>query len=277
MKIGFVGIGKVGATAAYTSLLYIRPKEIAVVDVAENLVIAETLELNHAACGLNLECKIEGSTSYSILKNADIIVVTAGLARTAETKSRLDLIEKNKSIIKEVCENIKREAPNSMVLMVSNPVDVLTYYAYKNLDLPRNKIFGMGSLLDSIRLRYYSKSKEGFMIGEHGDAMTAVKCSHEEAIKFTQKTGPTLIKLKGYTCFGPAVAINVMLRSILYNEKKTLPTSCVLDGEYGLRDMALGVPAVLGKNGIEKIVELKLNVKEEEELRKAASVIRQCL
>ncbi len=290
MKLGFVGAGRVGSTSAYTCIQHMDVEEVALVDIVEDLAVGEAMDLSHAAAAMDKYPKIVGGSDYSLLKDSDIIVVTAGIARKPGM-TRLDLATKNASIIKDIANKIIENAPESKILVVTNPVDVMTYVMWKESGKQRNEVFGMGSLLDSSRLkeRLYAAGarniRRAFMIGEHGDSMFPAKSIAEfdgdvnwdDVVQQTRFVAAEVIKRKGATFYGPAACIYRTVKAVMEDTKEIIPTSVILQGEFGIKDVAVGVPAVLGKDGVEEIVESSLTDEEVESLKKSASILRERL
>lgn len=287
MKIGFVGAGRIGSTSAFTCLQHLDVDEIAIVDILEDLAVGEAMDLSHAAAAFDRYPTIRGGTDYSLLKGSEIIVVSAGLARKPGM-TRLDLATKNAGIMKEIAKNIMNHSPESKILVVTNPMDVMNYIMWKESGKPRNEVFGMGNILDSSRLkeRLFAHGarniRKAYMIGEHGDSMFPAKSladfdnevdwkKVEEEARFI---AAEVIKRKGATIYGPAVCIFRMVKAVVNDTKEEIPTSVILDGEYGISDVAVGVPAIIGRNGVEKIVEYDLPEEELEGLRNSARILR---
>ncbi|WP_456329370.1 malate dehydrogenase [Archaeoglobus sp.] len=289
MKLGFVGAGRVGSTSAFTCLLNLDVDEMALVDIAEDLAVGEAMDLAHAAAGIDKYPKIVGGSDYSLLKGSEIIVVTAGMARKPGM-TRLDLATKNAGIIKDVAKKIVENAPESKILVVTNPMDVMTYIMWKESGKPRNEVFGMGNQLDSQRLkeRLYNAGarniRRAWMIGEHGDSMFVAKSLADfdgevdwEAVeKDVRFVAAEVIKRKGATFYGPAVAIYRMVKAVVEDTGEIIPTSLVLQGEYRIENVAVGVPAKLGKNGAE-VADINLSDEEIEKLRNSARILRERL
>ncbi|RLI78365.1 malate dehydrogenase [Archaeoglobales archaeon] len=289
MKFGFVGAGRVGSTSAFTCLLNLNVDEIALVDIVEDLAVGEAMDLSHAAAAIDKFPKIVGGTDFSLLKGSDIIVVTAGLPRKPGM-TRLDLATKNAGIIKDVAKKIVENEPKSKILVVTNPMDVMTYIMWKESGKDRKEVFGMGNLLDSSRLKERMNSagakeiKRAWIIGEHGDSMFVAKSLAEfegevdwsKIEEDTRFVAAEVIKRKGATIFGPAVCIYRMVKAVVEDTGEIIPASVVLQGEYGLRDVALGVPVKLSKEGAE-IVEMKLSDDELEKLKNSAKILRERL
>lgn len=297
IKLTIVGAGNVGATLAQ----YLAEEDfcdIVLLDVIEGLPQGKALDINHSSYLFNMEPKIIGTNDFSEMKNSDIVVVTAGLPRKPGM-TREDLILKNAQIVKDVTEKIKTLAPNSIIVMVTNPLDIMTYLAYKVSGFPKNRVVGMSGMLDSTRFSYYVASKLGvspsnitcLVLGTHGDTMLPMEryvsvggipltelLPQEEIDKLKKQTieaGTVVVNyLKaGSAYYAPGAAICDMIKTIVHDRKKVLPCSAILEGEYGLKNLSIGVPIILGKSGIEKIIQLKLNPKEQEQLNKAAETI----
>ncbi|TDA27885.1 MAG: malate dehydrogenase [Archaeoglobi archaeon] len=287
MKLGFVGAGRVGSVTAFTCLMNLEVDEIALVDIAEDLAVGEAIDLSHAASAIGKYPKIYGGSNYSLLKGSEIVVVSAGFARKPGM-TRLDLATKNAGIIRDVSKKIVEVSPESKILMVTNPMDLMTYVAWKESGKSRNEVFGMGNVLDSSRLARVlhdmnAKFERAWIIGEHGDSMFIARsiskierADLEAAEKATREVAAEVIKRKGATIFGPAVSIFRMIKAVVENTKEIMPCSVVLQGEYGIKDVAIGVPVRLGKNGVE-ILEFNLSKEDLEKLRKSAEILKERL
>ena len=285
MKLSFVGAGRVGSVIAFTCLLNLELDEVALIDVLEDLAVGEAMDLSHAASAIGKFPKITGGGDYRLLKGSDVIVVTAGLARKPGM-TRLDLAVKNTGIIKEIAKKIAENSPESKILVVTNPMDLMTYVMWKETGKKREEVFGMGNVLDSSRLARVlhdmnAKVEKAWIIGEHGDTMfiaeSLAKFSGSVDWSFAEKTtrevAAEVIKRKGATIFGPAVSIYRMIKAVLEDTGEIMPTSVVLQGEYGIRDVAIGVPAKLSKKGAE-VIEMKLSAGDLEKLRKSAEFLK---
>jgi malate dehydrogenase len=291
-KVGIVGAGKIGANTAFSLLHLVEPDEIAMLDIpqAENLVVGEAADLNTASAGLGRKTRVTGSTDPASLKGCDLVIVAAGFPRKPGM-TRLDLLEKNIGICKDVTQKITTNAPDALLFYVANPVDVLTYAAWRFSGWSRERVFGMGSFHDTTRLwdvlrdaHHVPQPIEAQILGEHGETMFPAK-SLAKVGKAKVEWGTIadtvrgkaakIIEQKGATYYAPAVATALQARSVLRNEKRVFPTSCVLDGEYGLKGVALGVPAVLGKGGVEKVVEVPLSQEDLALLRKSGDTLRE--
>jgi malate dehydrogenase len=291
-KVGIVGAGKVGANTAFSLLHLAEPDEIVFHEIpqAENLAIGEAADLNTASAGLGKRTMVKGGSDPAMLRDSDLVIVAAGFPRKPGM-TRLDLLEKNIGICKDVVAKITANAPKAMIFYVANPVDVLTYAAWRFSGKPREHVFGMGSFHDTIRLwdtlrdtYNVPQPVEAYILGEHGETMFpakslarvgAAKVEWGGIAETVRGKAAKIIEQKGATYYAPAVATALQARSVLLNEKRVFPTSCILDGEYGLKGVSLGVPAVLGRGGVEKVVELPLSPEDHASLRKCADTLRE--
>ncbi len=287
MKLGFVGAGRVGTTSAFTCLLNLDVDEVALVDIAENLAVGEAMDLTHACAGMEKYPKIAGGKRFSLLEGSDVIVVTAGLARKPGM-TRLDLATKNAGIIKDVAGKIMKYSPDSKIIVVTNPMDLMTYLMWRETGKPRNEVFGMGNMLDSARLRATLHAqgarniRKAWIIGEHGDSMFILwsradfdgEVDRSKTLQEVRFVAAEVIKRKGATIFGPAVAVYRMVNAVVNDTKEEIPTSVILQGEYGIEDVAVGVPAIIGASGVEKVVEYDLDDEELHSLRNSAEILK---
>ena len=273
VKIGFIGAGRVGSVSAYTVIHHLKVDEIVLVDIDERLAEGEALDLLHASYALKKSIKVVGGSDYSLLDGSDLIVISAGVARRPGM-TRLDLLHRNAEIMREISKKLKNCVGNSLILVVTNPVDLMTYLIWKETGISRKRIFGMGGLLDTARLwSLMGRVGESFVMGEHGETMFIVK-GDKKFQEGVRKAGMEVISRKGATIYGPATCVYRMIRAVIEDLKEILPASVVLQGEYGLRELAIGVPIVLGREGVEKIIELE---GVGEELRRSAEILRQKL
>ena len=273
MKIGFIGAGRVGSVSAYTVIHHLNVDEIVLVDINERLAEGEALDLLHASYALKKPIKVVGGSDYSLLDDSDLIVISAGVARKPGM-TRLDLLHRNAEIMREISKKLKNYVGNSLILVVTNPVDLMTYLIWKETGISRKKIFGMGGLLDTARLwSLMGRVGESFVMGEHGETMFIVK-GDKEFQEGVRKAGMEVISRKGATIYGPATCIYRMIRAVVEDLKEILPASVILQGEYGLSGLAIGVPIILGRGGVEKIIEIDGIG---EELRRSAEILRQKL
>lgn len=293
--ISIVGAGKVGSTAAF-NILGFRTSDVVLVDIAENLAQGEALDMMQAAPAIEFDGKIRGTSDYSEMEGSELVIVTAGQARQPGM-SRFDLAGKNAKIVKALVKEVVKYCPNCKLMMVTNPVDVMTYVAYKESGFERNSVFGMGNILDTLRFRSYialelGVSREdirGLVIGEHGDSMVPLvgyasvsgipitelldKQQIEKIVSLTRSSGSDVIRLKGATTYAPGAVIAIMADAVLRGRNRVMGVSTYLRGEYGFSDVSIGVPCVLGKNGVEKILELKLDTDTEKEFEKSVASV----
>lgn len=290
-KIGFVGAGKIGSTSAYATLSMVDADELVLIDIppAKDLVEGEAMDLASAAVAFGRKTKVTGGTDYALLKGADVVVVSAGLPRKPGM-TRLDLLQKNKVIIEDVADKVKAAAPNCIFLLVSNPVDVLLTVAFRKLGFPRSRVFGMSSLHDSVRLSDIlremtgTRDAKGTVLGEHGETMIAVpslsRVPKEARVDWStieaqvRDRAMQIIQRKGATVLAPAACTARMVRAILHDTREEIPSCVLVDGEYGLRDVSLGLPAILGREGVSRIVEYPLTPDEKRKLQHSADSIR---
>ncbi|MEM2147785.1 MAG: malate dehydrogenase [Candidatus Bathyarchaeia archaeon] len=297
--ITIIGAGRVGSTAAFNILRY-RIGDVVLIDIFENLAKGEALDMMQTAPALEFDGKIIGTNDYSKMQNSELVIVTAGEARKPGM-SRIDLMNKNAGIVKSVVREVVKHAPDCKLMIVTNPVDVMTYVAYKTSGFERNRVFGMGNILDTLRFRSYialelNVSREdirALVIGEHGDSMVPLaeyasvagipitrlltKEKIDKIINLTVSSGAEVINLKGSTTHAPAAAIAIMADAIVRGRNRVMGVSTVLQGEYGFKDVSIGMPVVLGKNGVEKILELDLSLEARRRLEKSVAVIKECI
>ncbi len=287
-KVGFVGAGTIGANSIYSTLaLTDRIDEIAVVDIAEDVAVGRALDLNTAAVAFGRKTEVYGGNDYALLKGAAIVVVSAGLPRKPGM-TRLDLLNKNVSIVKGICKEVKEHAPDCIFLLVTNPVDVLLYVCYEELGFPRERVVGMSSLHDSSRLTDIVRGITGdrmvraTILGEHGETMfPAPSLSSPELADMdwdeleTQTRGRamSIIEKVGATAYAPGACTGRMVKAFLEDTEEQIHSCCILDGEYGYEGVATGVPAVLGRQGM-RVVEHKLSKVEAAKLDTTVETIK---
>jgi len=282
-KVGIVGAGFVGATAAYSLAMMGTCHEVILYDIVPEVAIGKAIDIGQATSYSPKGTIVTAAQKPSDMKDCDIVVITAGVPRRAEM-TRADLLMINAKIITDVVGNIKKYSPNAIILCVSNPLDVMTYAVHKLTNWSRNRVIGMAGALDGARMAYQIHKKVGYgsgqiraiVIGDHGQDMipypeiSAVggvpleqiigKTDMDEIIANTKEGGAEIVKyLKTSAYYAPGRSISVMVEAILDDSKIVMPSSVLLDGEYGYSDVTLGVPVVLGSNGVEKIIELDLN------------------
>src|SRR5215467_9525639 len=295
--ITIIGSGKVGGEAALFTALRKITDEILLLDVVQGLPQGEAMDLNHMLAEKGIDVNIRGSNDYSEMEGSDIVVIVAGSGRKPGM-TRMDLLKINASIVKGVVENIKRYASDSIIIPVTNPLDPMVHLTYKVSGFSRNKIFGMGNILDLSRFMQFIHEATGYsrqsiralVIGEHGENMLPLprystlsgipissiisKEKIEEIVKGTRQVAAKVIELKGATVHAPGNAISAMLEAVLNDTKQVIPVATYLEGEYGYSGITIGVPAVIGKNGVEKIVELDLDSNEKEWFKKGVESIK---
>ena len=281
MTITIIGAGRVGASVALNCGIR-ELDDILLVDIIEGLPQGESMDINHQLSELGIDAKIKGTNRYEDMTNSEFIVLVAGIGRKPGM-TRMDLLNTNASIVKDVSNKIATHAPNSTVIVVTNPLDPMTYITLKTTGFNKNKVIGMGGMLDLSRFKSFihdvtgfsRKSIQSMVISEHGENMLPLirfssvggiplteflsDVQSQDIVEKTKKVAAEVIKLKGATVYAPGNAVATMVESIKKNKKQVIPVSAYLDGEYGVSDLCIGVPAVLGSNGIEKIIELKLN------------------
>ncbi|MEY4456494.1 MAG: malate dehydrogenase [Bacteroidota bacterium] len=300
MKITVVGAGAVGATCADNIARKELASELVLLDIKEGFAEGKAQDMMQTAALLGFDTRISGSTNdYTKTANSDVVVITSGLPRKPGM-TREELIGTNAGIVKGVCENILKHSPNAIIIVISNPMDTMTYLALQSTGLPKNRIIGMGGTLDSARFKYQLSTTlncspadlNALVVGGHGDTTMIPLIKHatwnsipvtkflnaeqqEKIIADTMVGGATLTKLLGTSAwYAPGAAGAALVESIVRDEKK-LFTCCVsLNGEYGQKDICLGVPVVIGKNGWEKIVEMDLSADEQAAFNKSADAVR---
>lgn len=298
MKISIIGAGNVGATLA-KRLAEENLSDVVLLDIAKNVAEGKALDLLHAASITGAAGKITGTDDYSETKDSDIVIVTAGFPRQPGM-TRGDLIKKNSSVVKEVVKNVKNASPKAILIIVTNPLDIMTYLAYKESGFKRNRVMGMAGTLDSSRfvhiiseeLKKPASDIDTLVIGQHGPAMVPLvshtKVSGKPIAELVAKekishlvtelrgAGAKIVNLlgKGSAFYAPSAACLAMIRSIINNDKSLLSACCFTEGEYGFSGLCIGLPVRLGANGIEEIVELELSDDETASLAKAAEMIK---
>jgi len=282
-KVGIVGAGAVGATAAYSLAMMGTCHEIVLYDIVPDVAIGKAIDIGQATSYSPRGTIVTAAETPADMKDCDIVVVTAGVPRKGDM-TRADLLNINAKIITDVTDNIKKYSPNAIILCVANPLDVMTYVIHKLTGWERNRILGMAGALDGARMAYQIQKKVGFgsgqvraiVIGDHGEKMipypeiSAVggvpldqlvgKTDMEEIIHKTKFGGAEIVShLKTSGFYAPGRSVAVMVEAILDDSRIVMPSSVLLDGEYGYKDVTLGVPVVLGAKGVEKIIELELD------------------
>jgi malate dehydrogenase len=298
--ITIIGSGKVGGAAALFTALRKVTDEILLLDVVQGLPQGEAMDINHMLAEKGIDVNVRGSNDYSEMKGSDVVVVVAGSGRKPGM-TRMDLLKINASIVKGVVENIQKYARDSMIIPVTNPLDPMAYLTYKVSGFQKNRIFGMGGMLDLSRFTqfihestgYSRNSIRGLVIGEHGENMLPLprfstvsgiplhsilpKEKIEEIVQGTRQVAAKVIELKGATVHAPGNAISTIVEAVLNDTKQVIPVATYLDGEYGYSDVSIGVPAVIGKNGVEKIIELDLDSNEKEWFKKGVESVKSAI
>ncbi len=300
MKITVVGAGAVGATCADNIARRELAEELVLLDIKEGFAEGKALDITQTASLLGFDTKVTGVTNdYSKTANSDVCVVTSGIPRKPGM-TREELIGTNAKIVENVCKSLLEHSPNTIIVIISNPMDTMTYLALKSTGIPKHRIIGMGGILDSARFKCYIQKElhcsqndlHATVIGGHGDTtmipltrlatvngtpisnmLSAEKL--QQIAADTMVGGATLTKLLGTSAwYAPGAAGAALVESIVRNQKKVFPCSIMLDGEYGQSDICMGVPVVIGKHGWEKIIDYKLDAAEQEAFNKSADAVR---
>lgn len=296
MKITVIGAGNVGATCANEIAVKELAEELVIIDLNKDVTKGKALDLWQTSPILSFDTRLSAAgDDYEQTKNSEVVIITAGLPRKPGM-SRDDLIRTNALIVKEVTENVVKYSPDAIIIVVSNPLDVMTYAAFLASDgIPSHKIFGMAGILDTARYKSFiaealnisPKSIHAILMGGHGDSMVPLpryttvsgipiselldKETLDRIIDRTKKGGGELVNLMGTSAwYAPGAAAAQMAEVVVKNQRRIFPVCAALNGEYGLKDLHLGVPVVLGKNGIEKVIELHLNDDEMNMVKKSA-------
>jgi malate dehydrogenase len=302
VKVSVIGAGNVGATCAEVIAHHEIVNEVVLLDIKENFAEGKALDIWETAAINMYDTRVTGSTSdYSKTANSEVVVITSGLPRKPGM-SRDDLISTNAKIVKSVTENVVKHSPNAIIIVVSNPLDVMTYCAYINSKFPSNKVFGMAGILDTARYKAFlaeelnisPKDIQAVLMGGHGDTMVPLpryttvggipvtelidKAKLDAIIERTKKGGGEIVNLLGTSAwYAPGSASAQMVEAIIKDQKRVFPVCAWLDGEYGLKNIYLGVPVILGKGGIEKIIELQLNDEEKKLLNESAKAVKEVM
>lgn len=299
-KVSVIGAGNVGATLVQRLAEAELAKHVVVVDILEGVPQGKALDILESSPVYGYDTKVVGGNSYDLIADSDIVVVTAGIARKPGM-SRDDLLSTNAKIVTDVSNNIKQYAPNAMVIIVSNPLDAMCHVALKATGFPSNRVFGMAGVLDSSRYKSFIaealdvsiEDVQGFVLGGHGDTMVPLPryttvagiplsqfMSEEQITKISDRAkhgGAEIVAhLKtGSAFYAPSASVLEMIESIVKDKKKILPCAVYLKGEYGIQDLYVGVPVKLGKNGIEKVIEVELSDKEKAQLNHSAEAVQE--
>ena len=299
-KVTVVGAGNVGATCANVLAFNEVADEIVMLDVKEGVSEGKAMDMMQTAQLLGFDSTVVGCTNdYAQTANSDVVVITSGIPRKPGM-TREELIGVNAGIVKSVATNVLTYSPNAIIVVISNPMDTMTYLSLKSLGIPKNRIIGMGGALDSSRFKYYlsqalgcnANEVEGMVIGGHGDT-TMIPLARlatykgipvsellsaeelEKVVKATMVGGATLTGLLGTSAwYAPGAAGAFVVESIIKNQKKLIPSCVALEGEYGQNDICIGVPTIIGRNGVEKIVEIELTADEKALFVASADAVR---
>jgi malate dehydrogenase len=298
-KVTVVGAGNVGATLAQ----YLTIKELAdvvLVDIVPDMPQGKALDMAEAAPVEGYDCRLVGANSYPETANSDVVVITSGIARKPGM-SRDDLINTNKKIVREVTEEVVKYSPNCIIIIVSNPLDAMCHVAYKASGFPKHRVLGMAGVLDSARMRCFLaealdvsvENVTAFVLGGHGDTMVPLprystcagipipdllpKEQIDQIMDRTRNGGAEIVKLlkTGSAYYAPAASTAEMVEAILKDKKKILPCAVLLEGEYGINNLFVGVPVKLGTRGVEQIIEINLTVEERAALQKSAAAVQE--
>lgn len=300
MKVTIVGAGNVGATCADVIAYRGIASEVVLLDIKEGFAEGKAMDISQCGTTTGFNTRVSGSTNdYSKTAGSNVVVITSGIPRKPGM-TREELIGINAGIVKGVAENVLKHSPNAVIVVVSNPMDTMTYLTLKATGLPKNRIIGMGGALDSSRFKYYlskalnkpANDMDGMVIGGHGDTTmipltrlasycgtpVSTYLTQEEMDKVAADTmvgGATLTGLLGTSAwYAPGASVAYLVDSILNDQRKMIPCSVFLEGEYGQEDICMGVPCVIGKNGVEAIVDIKLNDVEKAAFAKSAEAVR---
>jgi malate dehydrogenase len=297
--IGFLGAGRVGAQAAL-EVASAGIDDVTLVDIAPGLAEGEAMGISQKIAETGVDVDVSGSTDFSSLRGAKVVVITAGLARKPGM-TRMDLLEKNAGIVSAVAKEVAKHAPGSIALTVTNPMDVMNYVVLKKTGFPKGRVVGMGGILDLSRFKsticamldISHSSITSLVIGEHGESMVPLarftsvggvpltKLMDEtqvtQAMEATRRIAIDVISKKGATVDAPANGVVRMVKAIAWDRKEVIPASAYLEGEYGVTGLCIGVPLVLGGNGVERILPLDLDEKEKALFSKGAQTIREAI
>lgn len=302
-KVVIIGAGNVGSTTAYSILNQGISEQVVLIDKNQDVAYAQALDMAHSIYFMNRNMSIKAG-DYSDCRDADVVVITAAAPMPKDSTNRLEMLAPSMNIIKDIVNNVMSNGFDGVFVVISNPVDIMSYYVWKLSHLPVNRIIGSGTALDTARLCYElskmynldAKSVEAFVMAEHGDSEMVLWSSatiggkplddvfadnadrtknvtKDDLLKMTKQAGWDIFAKKGNTCYGIASSATAIIKSILFNENRILPVSVGLSGQYGLNNLFLSVPTIINKNGAKEIVEIKLNDEEESLLKKSAETL----
>jgi malate dehydrogenase len=300
MTITVIGSGKVGASAALNCGLRELDNDLLLLDIIHGLPQGEAMDINHNLSERGLDCIARGSNNYEDMRNSEFIVLVAGVGRKPGM-TRMDLLKTNAGIVKEIASKIANYSSHATLIVVTNPLDPMTYLALKNTGINRKKVMGMGGMLDLSRFKSFIQdathvsraSIQAMVISEHGENMLPLirfasiggiplndfvsKEKSTEIVENTKNVAAEVISLKGATVYAPGNAVATMIEAVVRNKRSVIPVSTLLDGEYGYEDVCIGVPAIVGTEGIQKIIELKLNNSEQDIFDKGINSIKEAI
>lgn len=297
-KISIIGAGNVGSTTAHW-MVSKGLGDVMLLDISEGVAKGKALDLRQAMPLHHMDAHIDGTSDYKDTKNSDIVVITAGLPRKPGM-SRDDLLATNAKIMEDVCSKVKKYSPNAILIVVSNPLDAMVYKAWKVTGFPKERVMGMAGVLDSTRFRAFIAMETGFsvndvhamVLGGHGDTMVPLKRYANVAgiplnkfmsqkkidaiVERTQNGGAEIVKYlqRGSAFYAPGKAVTTMVSAILQDHKRILPCAALCKGEYGARNLFIGVPTVLGSKGVEKIIEVELDKDEKKLMDKTVAHVK---
>lgn len=299
--ITIIGSGRVGTAAAAIMGVMKVDTKILLIDIVKGLPQGEALDLNHMSSILGLDVEYEGSNEYKDMAGSDLVIVTAGLPRKPGM-TREQLLEANAKIVSEIGKEIKKYAPDSVVILTTNPLDAMTYVMWKATGFPRERIIGFSGVLDAGRLAYYAAKRLGvspasvlpIVLGQHGESMFPVPSKSfvhgvplnrlltgdqlREVVEETVKAGAKITELRGFSSnWGPGAGLAIMAEAVKRDSKRSLIASVVLNGEYGVSDIPVEVPIVLGRRGVLKILEVELTQEEREKFMQSVEAIRKLI
>jgi len=298
-KITIIGAGRVGESTAHNLAKADLCRHVALIDIKEGIPQGTALDIQESAPIFDFDTKLTGHNDLDAMNGSEMVIITAGFPRKPGM-SRSDVLDMNVPIIQSIADEVVRSAPQAMMLLVTNPVDVLTYVAWKRSGFDRARVFGLSGVLDSTRMASFIAMETGFsvkdvtamVLGGHGDTMVPLprySCvngipisqflSNEQILRIVERTrqgGAEILALRKTSSAydAPAAAIATMVDAVVHNRKQILPCVAILDGEYGMRDVCMGVPVVLGQGGMERVIELSLNTEEKNDFEKSAGHVR---
>jgi malate dehydrogenase len=300
MTITIIGSGKVGASAALNCGMRELDRDILLLDIIQGLPQGEAMDINHQLSERGTDAIARGSNNYEEMRGSDYVVLVAGVGRKPGM-TRMDLLKTNAGIVKDVASKIASYARDATIVVVTNPLDPMTYLALKTIGSQKNKVMGMGGMLDLSRFKSFIQEATGLsrdsiqamVISEHGENMLPLirfssiggvplhdfisKEKSNELFEKTRKVAAEVIALKGATVYAPGNAVATMIESVAKDKKLVIPVSAYLQGEYGISDICIGVPAVIGADGVERIIELKLDAFEQDVFSKGVASVREAV